>query len=72
MKKEKRFGERLKRLRKIAGLTQVEIASLVQYSRSSIEKFETGHKTPPVRWQENILEVVENHIRKHETLRTHT
>jgi len=66
MKKEKRFGERLKCLRKTAGLTQVETASLVQYSRSSIEKFETGDKTPPVRWQENILEVIENHIKKHE------
>lgn len=56
----KEFGERLKKLRKLRGLSQVDIAVLLGITRSAALKIEYGqNKTIPSR--ENIIKL-ENHL----------
>jgi transcriptional regulator with XRE-family HTH domain len=39
----------IRRLREAAGLTQQEAGDKIGYSRSAIQKFELGRRTPPAR-----------------------
>lgn len=41
-----KFGEALKNAREEAGLTQMELAKLLNVSYSSINRYENGHHTP--------------------------
>ena len=42
----KKFGAKLRALRKRAGLSQQQLAAMLEIHRSHIGKFEQGYKTP--------------------------
>ncbi len=50
------FGEKLKSERERLGLTQAEAAALLEVSKSALEKWEAGIKTPKLITQEGALE----------------
>lgn len=46
MSVKERFGVNLRRIRRRAGITQEELAALVEMDRAQISNFENGKRTP--------------------------
>jgi len=49
------YKDKIKRLRKIKGLSQTEFAKQTGVSRSYIAQIELGHKTPSLQYLDNIV-----------------
>jgi len=54
----KNIASKIKTARESAGLTQEEFAAKVGYSKSAIQKFEAGRRTPPARAIAAIINAV--------------
>lgn len=51
-----KFATRLKQLREGAGLTQAELAKLLELHTNSISMYEQGRRTPPISGMEQIAD----------------
>lgn len=52
------LGERLKRLRKMRGLTSNQVAEMVGVARSTYAGYETDHRQPPLETLHRLAEVL--------------
>lgn len=57
------FAERLKQARALAGLSQQGMADRMIISKRTIEKWETGERTPPEYVQRFVLNELQNIIK---------
>ena len=52
------FGQRLRRLRKKAGLTQEELAEIAQFDRKTIQRWELDKRQPSIEYVKKLAEVL--------------
>ena len=52
------FGQRLRRLRKKAGLTQEELAEIAQFDRKTIQRWELDKRQPSIEFVKRLAEAL--------------
>lgn len=61
-----RFGEKLRRARRRAGLSQEEVADMFDYTQSAISQWESGREKPRPAIQEWVVNTLKSRERKHD------
>jgi transcriptional regulator with XRE-family HTH domain len=58
------FGNTLRRLRRDVGLTQEDVADILELSRGAIAQWETGRSDPPARRLPDLAAILNTSIQK--------